>query len=160
MFSLLTHKSYKKNKNKIFPKCDYILKFSASYCFPQQYGFNSPDHAGISSILFNNDKEIWGYCRYMGYNISPCEADYYALIIGLEKAIDENINMLSVFGDNLLVINQINNISLIEDKTLLPLFEKVNQFKTKFTYIEFNYIDKEDNQRAKDLSSVVLQDIY
>jgi ribonuclease HI len=157
MFSLLSNRSNKKNNSKVYPKCENVLYFNSSH--PKSTNLEIKDHAGIGAVLINNNNELWGYCRYIGNDITPCEAEYYALIIGLEKALEDNIIMLSVCGDKLLIINQLNNISKIESKLLIPLYEKVNKIKSKFKYIDFNYIKPEDNIRARELSNIALNNM-
>lgn len=154
MFSILTNRINKKNKIKVYPKCDNILYISGSQL--NETTFDLPNHAGIGAVLNNNYKEIWGYCRYLGYDFTTCEAEYYALIIGLEKALEDNIMILSVCGNNQDVINQINNVNKIESKLLLPLYEKLNILKEKFKYIDFIYICKEENKRAIELSNIAI----
>lgn len=155
MFSILTNSiNRKKNKKKVYPKCDNILYINS--CHANETIFDIPNHAGIGAVLNNNYKEIWGYCRYIGNDITQCEAEYYALIIGLEKVLEDNIMILSVCGNNQDVINQINNVNKIESKLLLPLYEKVNKIKTKFKYIDFTYICKEENKRAIELSNIAI----
>jgi len=158
MFSLFTNNlNRKKNKLKVYPKCDNILYING--CHPDKLKFELPNHAGIGGVLLKNDKELWGYCRYLGYDFTPWEAEYFALIIGLEKVLADNIFMLTVCGDNLDVINQINNVSKIESGLLLPLYKKLNTLKSKFEYIDFNYINPEDNKRARELSSLAIKNL-
>ena len=158
MLSILTNSiNRQKNKLKVYPKCEHVLYFNA--CSPDGPKFDIPDHAGIGAVLISNDKESWGFTRYIGHDFTPCEAEYYSLIIGLEKALIDKITVLSVCGDNLLVIEQINNISKIESKFLIHLYEKVINIKNKFQYIDFNYIKPEENIRARELSKLALNSI-
>ena len=64
--------------------------------------------------------------------------------------------MLTVCGDKQTIINQINNVTII-DSSLLPLYTKLNTLKSKFEYIDFNYIKPEDNIRARELSSLAIK---
>lgn len=155
MLSLFTNNDNgKKNKLKVYPKCDNVLYINGYH--QDEVNFELPNHAGIGGTLNNNDKEIWGYCRYLGYDFTPSEAEYFALIIGLEKVLADNITMLTVCGDKQTIINQINNVTIIES-SLLPLYTKLNTLKSKFEYIDFNYIKPEDNIRARELSSLAIK---
>ena len=155
MLSLFTNNhNGKKNKLKVYPKCDNVLYINGNHL--DEVNFNSPNHAGIGGTLNNNDKEIWGYCIYLGYDFTPYESEYFALIIGLEKVLADNITMLTVCGDKQTIINQINNVTIIES-SLLPLYTKLNTLKSKFEYIDFNYIKPEDNIRARELSSLAIK---
>ena len=155
MISLFINKhNGKKNKLKVYPKCDNVLYINGHHI--DKLNYELPNHSGTGAVLIKDDKEIWGYCRYLGYDFTPCEAEYYALIIGLEKALDDNITMLTVCGDNQCIINQINNVTKIESGLLLPLYKKLNILKDKFKYIDFNYIKPEDNKRARELSNIAI----
>jgi hypothetical protein len=83
MFSLFTNNNHnrKKNKLKVYPKCDNILYING--CNPDKLKFELPNHAGIGAVLLKNDKESWGYCRYLGCDFTPSESEYYAVIIVL-----------------------------------------------------------------------------
>jgi ribonuclease HI len=160
MFSLIKNniKATKtKNKLKVYPKCENVLYFNSSCNSTEK--FVIPVDTGIGAVLISNDKESWGYTRYIGNDFTPCEAEYYALIIGLEKALADNIMVLSVCGDNLLVINQINKITQIESKILINLYDKFINIKNKFQYIDFSYIKPEENFRARELSKLALNNI-
>jgi ribonuclease HI len=157
MFSLIKNNikgTNSKNNLKVYPKCENVLYFNS--CCNSNEKFVIPVDSGIGAVLISNDKELWGYTRYIGNDYTPCEAEYYALIIGLEKALADNIMVLSVCGDNLLVINQINNILQIDTQLLIPLYDKVINIKNKFQYIDFSYIKPEQNIRARDLSKLAL----
>ena len=157
MLSLFTNNhNGRKNKLKVYPKCDNVLYINGYH--PDEVNFELPNHSGIGGTLNNNDKEIWGYCRYLGYDFTPWEAEYFALIIGLEKVLADNITVLTVCGDKQTIINQINNVTIIESG-LLPLYTKLNTLKSKFEYIDFNYIKPEDNIRARELSSLSIKNL-
>ncbi len=49
------------------------------------------------------------------------EAEYTGLIIGLEKAIEQGIQELEVYGDSNLVVNQVNGFWRIKQSHLRPL---------------------------------------
>lgn len=150
VIKIKTKSKYKINKNsKIFPMCEYILYFDGC-------SKGNPGPSGIGAVLYNNHNEIWSDSKYIGDNRTNNEAEYSALIFGLEEAIRLKISTISVCGDSLLVINQINGLYKIRNHKLIPLYEKIMLLKQQFTYIDFNHIYRENNKRADQLSNLAL----
>jgi len=61
-------------------------------------------------------------------------AEYEAIIIGLELAIEMHIDQLEAFGDSQLIIQQINGQYEVRNAKLLPLYQRTenltsNSFK-------------------------------
>jgi len=137
-------------KPKIFPTCEYTMHFDGcSKC--------NPGPAGIGAVIYKNREEVWGNCKYIGDNRTNNEAEYCALILGLEELINNNIKTVSVCGDSLLVINQINGIYKVKSAKLFPLYEQVLKLKSQFDYIDFNHVYRENNKRADELANLALQ---
>jgi ribonuclease HI len=141
----------KKQETKIYPVSDYILNFDGC-------SKGNPGPSGIGAVLYKNKVEIWVGCKYLGDNKTNNEAEYSALIFGLEQAIKLNIKTLSVCGDSLLVINQINGLFKVKHPNLLALYNEVINLSLKFTYIDFNHVYRNYNKRADQLSNQGLND--
>jgi ribonuclease HI len=117
----------------------------------------NPGPSGIGAVLYKNKIETWSDSRYIGNKRTNNEAEYCALIMGLENAIRSNIKKLSVCGDSLLVINQVNGVYKVKHINLLPLYERVIELKTQFTNIDFTHVYRNDNKRADQLSNIALE---
>jgi ribonuclease HI len=152
MFPPVTNSSTK-NEPKIFPTTEYVLHFDGC-------SKGNPGPSGIGAVIYNKNVEIGAYCRYIGDSKTNNEAEYSALILGLEKAILLDIGTISVCGDSLLVINQINGVYKVKNSRLFPLYEKVMSLKNKFTYIDFNHVYRTENKRADELSNLALTATY
>ena len=137
-------------KAKVYPSTDFVLYFDGC-------SKGNPGEAGIGAVIYKNGVEYWSNCKYIGNNKTNNEAEYSALILGLEGAITHKIKKLSVCGDSLLVINQINKIYKVKHPNLYELYEQVNLLKTEFSYIEFNHVYRKDNKRADQLSNIALE---
>jgi ribonuclease HI len=138
---------------KIFPILEYVLYFDGC-------SKGNPGPSGIGAVIYKNKIEIWNACKYIGDKRTNNESEYSALIMGLEEAIKMNIKELSVCGDSLLVINQVNGIYKVKNQNLLVLYENVLLLKSKFTYIDFNHVYRNNNKRADELSNLALLDFY
>lgn len=136
---------------KIYPQSDYVLNF---------YGCSkgNPGPSGIGAVIWKNGQEIWSTSAYIGDYKTKNQAEYSALLLGLDKCIELHIDSLSVLGDSLIVINNMNDIYTIKNKILFELYDKAYKLTLKFKYIEFVHIYKEQNSRAEYLSNLAFDD--
>jgi ribonuclease HI len=117
----------------------------------------NPGKAGIGAVIYEEDNEVWADCSYIGDNITNNQAEYNALILGLTKALELEIDNLLVHGDSLLVISQINGSYKVKSKDLQILFNKVNELTNRFKNIKFQHVYREHNKRADKLSNEALK---
>ncbi len=120
----------------------------------------NPGHSGIGAVIYKNGVECWASCKYIGNNKTNNEAEYSALIFGLEEAINQKITHLSVCGDSLLVINQVNKIYKVKHPNLSNLYEKTLKLTTQFKCINFKHVYRGENVRADQLSNQALLSIF
>ncbi len=76
------------------------------------------------------------------------EAEYTGLIIGLQKAIEQGIQELEVYGDSNLVVNQVNGFWRIKQSHLRPLANLVSSLMEQFSRITLNWVPREQNKLA------------
>ncbi|XP_062103524.1 uncharacterized protein LOC133814600 [Humulus lupulus] len=75
-------------------------------------------------------------------------AEYEALIIGLEIALEMQIQSLEVYGDSLLIIKQINGEFAVKHETLIPHHEKAKHLIAQFQNITLNHVPRSKNGKA------------
>jgi ribonuclease HI len=114
----------------------------------------NPGHAGIGAVIYKDNVEIWASYEYIGPQETNNRAEYFALLMGLTQATILNITELYVFGDSLLVINQVNGVYKVNNIGLLELYTEVISLKTKFNYVEFKHVFRNKNKRADKLSNM------
>jgi hypothetical protein len=71
-------------------------------------GAHSSSGSGIGVVLISPDKEATLFSYMLEFNCTNNIAEYEALILGLNLAIDMNIKSLHVRGDSDLIVSQIN----------------------------------------------------
>jgi ribonuclease HI len=135
--------------DKIYPQCDYVLNFNG-------YSKGNPGPSGIGAVIYKNGQEIWSFSEYIGDYKTNNQSEYSALLLGLHKCIELKIDCITVLGDSLIVINQMNNICTVKNEILLEIYDQVCKLKNKFKYIEFVHIYREQNKRANYLSNLSL----
>jgi ribonuclease HI len=145
-----------KNKNerkdaKIYPSGEYTLNFDGA-------SKGNPGLSGAGMVIYKNGQEIWSSHKFIGCKTNN-QAEYSALIFGLEGALNLGIKTLSVLGDSLLVINQVNGLYKVKSDFILPLHKEVLALKSKFDFIEFNHVYRNNNKRADQLSNMAFENI-
>jgi ribonuclease HI len=150
--------------SKVIDKLPQIYSKNVDVLYFDGCSKGNPGPSGIGAVLYKNQLERWADSKYIGDKRTNNEAEYCALIMGLEEAINCNINNLSVCGDSLLVINQVNGVYNVRHLNLIPLYEKVMELKKQFLYIDFSHVYRNENKRADKLSNIGLElsnkDIY
>lgn len=137
---------------KIYPETEFVLYFDGC-------SKGNPGPSGIGAVLYKNGIEYWSSYEYIGEKKTNNEAEYRALIMGLETAIKHNITKLTVYGDSLLIINQVNDNYKINNINLMELYQHVELLKSSFSFISFSHVYRKNNKRADYLSNLALKHI-
>ena len=116
---------------------------------------SNPGDASIGVSISLDGKEIHTISREIGIATNN-EAEYQALIDGLNYCIDNSINEVDVFLDSKLVIEQVNKNFKVKAKNLKEFNIQVENLIKEFKYIEFNHVYREDNKRADQLANMAL----
>ena len=139
----------KNNDNDIKIQTEYSLYFDGC-------SKSNPGKSGIGYVIYKNGEEIWSECKYIGIKTNN-EAEYSALILGLETALQLDIKDITICGDSLLVINQLTNKYKVKSEKLFDLHDKAKELAKQFNYIEFIHVYRKDNKRADYLSNLALK---
>lgn len=132
-----------------------ILKKECIYLYFDGGSRGNPGPAGCGASIQNKNKEIYKISKYIGDTTNNV-AEYNALYYGLEIAVENGLTELIVFGDSLLVINQVNGIWRCKNEKLRIILNKINLLKEKFDSIEFKHIRREKNKRADELANIAM----
>jgi len=134
---------------KIYPSCEYVLNFDGC-------SKGNPGPAGIGAVISRLGSEEWCGCQFIG-NKTNNQSEYSALILGLNEALSRNIKQLQVYGDSLLVINQVTGQFKVKNVLLQDLYKEAMNLINKFDYITFNHVYRQFNKRADQLSNLALE---
>lgn len=108
----------------------------------------NPGPAGIGVVIKDKQgKIIAEHGRYIGETTNN-QAEYRALILGLEKAAELGAEEIQCFLDSELVAKQMNREYKVKDKNLAPLFVKVWNLSLGFKKVIFEHIYREKNKEA------------
>ena len=81
-------------------------------------------------------------------------AEYEACIAGLEAALERNVEEIEVYGDSLLIINQVQNRWKILDPTLQKYHTYLQELVRYFKTVTFHYLPREKNRFADALATL------
>ena len=115
---------------------------------------NSVGAAGAGWAIFNSNNEVIEKgCQYLGSNgVTNNEAEYTALIMGLELALEKKITHLHIYGDSELIVKQINKVNEVTHQLGAYNF-KVKQLLTKFTKFTIKHVLRTENKLADQLAN-------
>ena len=102
--------------------------------------------------LYNN--ELTYNHLFVGKKQTNNYAEYIGLISGMEEANRQNIKNITINGDSMLVINQMNGIYKVNSPNIKPLYEKVKQLEKLFDNISYKHIYRKYNKRADELANI------
>src|SRR3954464_7320042 len=82
------------------------------------------------------------------------EAEYEALIVGLEALLELGATRVEIKGDSELVIKQLTKEYKCIKENLIMNFIIVNRLLKKFEYVDLNHVPRLQNQEANDLAQL------
>lgn len=137
---------------------NYLLQFDGA-------SEPNPGPSGSAYVLFSPPRlyqsELIREVVQEGYKYIPHatnnEAEYTALILGLEEALKLGIETIRIEGDSNLVIQQVQHLWNVKAPTLIPLCAKASSLLLKFKSYTISHIPREENQDADALSKEAIQ---
>ena len=116
---------------------------------------SNPGDASIGISILLDGKEVHTISKKIG-NATNNEAEYQALIDGLNYCVDNSIKEIQVFLDSNLVVEQVNKNFKVKAGNLKVLNSKVDDLIQEFNFIEINHVYREENKRADQLANMAL----
>ena len=116
---------------------------------------SNPGDASIGVSILLDDKEVHTISEKIGIATNN-EAEYQALIDGLNYCVNNSIKEIDVFLDSNLVVEQVNENFKVKAANLKVLNSKVKDLIQEFNFIEINHIYREENKRADQLANMAL----
>lgn len=115
----------------------------------------NPGPAAIGVVIEKDGEIIETISKYIGETTNN-QAEYQALITGLEKAHTLGIKEIICNLDSELVVKQLNREYKVKNKDLVSLFIKAYNLSLQFKKISFNHIPRDKNKIADKLVNVAL----
>jgi ribonuclease HI len=107
----------------------------------------NPGPAGIGVAIWDGNRLVGTYSKYIG-EATNNQAEYQAVILGLEQAKRIKAEELDFYLDSELAVNQLNRQFKIKDPLLGSLFVKAWNLMVGFKKVAFHHIPREQNKGA------------
>ena len=116
----------------------------------------NPGPAGIGVVLSDEQgKTACEISKYIG-EATNNQAEYKALIYGLEEAQKLGADEVEAIMDSELAVKQLNREYRVKDKDIAPLYVKAYNLTLGFKKIVFCHIPREKNSQADKLVNLAL----
>jgi ribonuclease HI len=115
----------------------------------------NPGPAAIGGLLYEDKRIFATFSQAIGETTNN-QAEYRALIKGLELAVKHKIKELNCYLDSELVVKQLNREYKVKDKDLAKVFVKIWNLTLKFKKIKFFHVRREANKEADALVNQAL----
>ena len=109
----------------------------------------NPGPAGIGAVV-QIDQKDYQYKKFIG-NATNNQAEYQAVIYGLERAKALGATEVDCFMDSELVASQLNQKFKIKNNDLGILFVKVWNLSQGFKKVRYFHLSRQDNKDADQL---------
>lgn len=141
-------KDDKKTTSNDFPAEVYVYSDGGSRGNP------GPSAAGFV-ILDTNKELLFEGGKYLGITTNN-QAEYQAVKLGLEKALELGARDVQFRMDSLLVVNQMNGIYQIRNRDLWPIHAAIKELVNEFHKVTFSHVRREFNKEADAMVNKVL----
>jgi len=132
---------------RITPLDSYII-------YTDGAALGNPGPAGAGAIVVDPKGNIvYRISESLGI-ASNNEAEYYAIILALEKAANMDFQDIEIRSDSQLIVRQINGQYKVKSPNLKPLFKKVLNLLSNFQRTKMIHISREFNKEADKLAKL------
>ena len=129
------------------------MKSKKLYIYADGGARGNPGPAGIGVVIYDSKKKkLKEFYKYIG-EATNNNAEYNALIQGLEEARSMGAEEVVVNLDSELVVNQLNGEYRVKSPDMKSLFEKAVEALKKFKAFEIRHIDRAENKEADKLAN-------
>nr|XP_011465143.1 PREDICTED: uncharacterized protein LOC101299390 [Fragaria vesca subsp. vesca] len=110
--------------------------------------------AGAGVIFITPSRGLIPYSFSLMAVCSNNVAEYEALIIGLEIALEMRIDALQAYGDSQLIVRQVNDEYAVRNENLMPYHQRVKYLMARFQEVHVSHIPRSENDKADALAKL------
>lgn len=108
----------------------------------------NPGPSASGFVLYDSDDKIlYTGGEYIGVTTNN-QAEYRAVLLGLEQAKTIGARTIHVYMDSLLVVNQMTGIFKIKNRDLWPINDAIHTLIKDFDKVTFTHVPRELNKAA------------
>ena len=113
--------------------------------------FGNPGPSGIGVVLVEDGDTVVTRSEDIGYGTNN-QAEYRALLRGLNEALERGVTQLLVRSDSQLLVRQMIGEYKVKSKALQALRREAEVLKQRFEQIAFEHVRREYNDVADELA--------
>ena len=117
-------------------------------------GASNAQGSGAGLILTSPEGIDIEYALRFGFHASNNEAEYEAVIAGLNLAHSLEVDQLEVHSDSQLVVRQIEDTYEAKSEKMVLYLQKVRDLLKKFVLVQVKYVPRTENSRADALAKL------
>ncbi|KAK0578575.1 hypothetical protein LWI29_012719 [Acer saccharum] len=117
-------------------------------------GSSSIKGSGFGLVLESPHGDILEQSIHCGFHATNNEAEYEALIAGLDLAKSLSVKIIKVRSDSQLVVRQVNGTYEARDQRMSAYLNKVKQLQSTFDEFSIEQIPRSENTRADALANL------
>jgi len=118
----------------------------------------NPGNGGAGAVLFDENGEIVTTAKKFLGTCTNNEAEYAALILGLEEALSAGHKTIQVFLDSELLVRQINGVYRVKNDRLKKLMKEVQRHLARFDRYTVKHVPRSENATADRLANEAIDD--
>jgi ribonuclease HI len=116
----------------------------------------NPGPSASGFVIYAADGELlFEGGKYLGVTTNN-QAEYQAVKMGLEKALELNAQVVSFRLDSQLVANQLTGVYQIKNRDLWPIHVSIKELIAKFKKVTFTHVRREFNKEADTMVNKIL----
>ena len=113
----------------------------------------NPGPAGIGVVIEDeHGKVLEEHAKYLGVKTNN-QAEYAAVILGLQRAKHLKADSVEVVADSELVVKQANREYKVKHENIKPLFAEMWGLVLQIGSVKFRHVRRHENTHADDLSN-------
>ena len=117
-------------------------------------GASNAQGSGAGLILTSPEGIYIEYTLRFGFHASNNEAEYEAVIAGLNLAHSLEVDQLEVHSDSQLVVRKIEDTYEARSEKMVLYLQKVRDLLQKFVSVQIKYVPRTENSRADTLAKL------
>ena len=115
----------------------------------------NPGPAGIGVVISEGSRTLEEHAEYLGVTTNN-QAEYRAVILGLERAVALGAKDVEVVTDSELLVKQANGEYKVKNPDIAKRFLEMKNLCTQIGRVKFRHVRREYNKRADELSNVAM----
>ena len=113
----------------------------------------NPGPSGAGAVVKLADGSIVGeVAEFLGHGTNN-RAEYTAVLLGLQRALELGGREIDVYMDSQLVVRQMEGVYKVKNAGLRPLWEQVGALSRRFARCTFHHVPREQNSEADALAN-------